>query len=145
MVLGSFQACFINVSAFEVMLDYTARLIDTKVEAIDEIVTCNIINDADELNSAIGTNKIFMKELATAKRKGFYKEEGFLENLTHEVVGNKHGNLQFNDDKTIKIINDKNYIKELLIFLNEKRVTTLVLKKLQDVSGNLTDRENVTS
>lgn len=129
-----------DCSRFESAMQFKDRLLDRKGEAIVEMKNCSIFVAGNEetLNVAIGTDRHFLRQLSSVKSKGFYKDQVWVGKL--QQVAKAAGNwlLEFDAAGKIIIKNDKQYVRELLTVLQNKRVETVVDKKICDVDGELT-------
>ncbi|HIF9149314.1 TPA: Kiwa anti-phage protein KwaB-like domain-containing protein [Photobacterium damselae] len=128
-----------DIKAFERAMRFKNRLIERSNVTAQELVDENFINENDKetLINVINGDGHFMRNFSSVKTLSFYKEEGWLDKLYSAITIDKMGTLEFHEDKKIKIKNDKTYIKELLVLLQDKRVTTVISKRTCDVDGNL--------
>ena len=78
-----------------------------------------------------------MRQLASVHDKGFYNNKNWLSNLRAAAATAGNWKIQFDTNNKIIINNDKNYIKEVLTLLQNKRVKTVVDGVVMDVDGEL--------
>lgn len=129
-----------DCSRFESAMQFKDRLLERKGEAISEMKDSSIFVAGDEevLAVAIGADKHFLRQLSSVKNKAFYRDPVWIGKLQN--VARAAGNWLLEFDSTGKIIvkNEKAYIRELLTVLQNKRVETVIDKKVFDVDGELT-------
>lgn len=132
-----------EVDKFQTVMQYIERLENRKQATVAELKDLNLINNDGHaiLLKTIGTDKTLMKQLVSAQKSGYYKNPAFSDALKQVVMTDKLGFIEFHDDGSIVIKEDKAYIKELLILLHDKRVRTLILQQVVDVDGNLLEHK----
>ena len=128
-----------NIKAFERAMRFKNRLVERSELTANELVDANFItlDDKDVLTKIINNDGHLMRNFSSVKELSFYKEDGWFDKLYSAITIDKMGTLQFDENRKIKIINNKIYIKELLTLLQDKRVTTVISKRICDVDGNL--------
>lgn len=128
-----------NIASFEVAMNYHERLKEKKEEAIKALFESpNLVAGSEDVfKNLVGLDKRLMRQLAAAHEKGYYSNKEWVAKL--RVAAEEAGNwrIKFNDQGEIEIDDDKDYIKELLILLQNKRVKTVVDGIVADVDGEL--------
>ncbi len=128
-----------SLQHFETAMNYHERLKEKKAETITALCASNAlsISYSDLLSKSIGSDKHLMRQLASVYAKGYYNNDVWIEQLKKAAI--KAGNwlVQFDDDGTIQVQGNKEYIRELLTLLQNKRVKTVVDGVVFDVDGEL--------
>lgn len=128
-----------NCEKFEMAMQYRDRLIDRKNDAVVEMSKSSIFAVDGEVvfADAIGEDKHFLRQLSAVQKKGFYKNEKWVNQMMAEAK--KAGNwlLEFDLQGKIIVKAEKAYVREILTVLQNKRVETVVDKKICDVDGEL--------
>ncbi len=128
-----------EIRQFEVAMNYHARLIEKKEEALTAFCTAPSFseNEKEKLKQVIGVDKHLMRQLAAAHEKGYYENEAWLTRLRAAAQEAGNWRIRFSDDGKIEVDTDKLYVKELLTLLQNKRVRTIVDGMIFDVDGEL--------
>lgn len=128
-----------NINNFESAMKYSDRLKERKVEAITALLSSNIITTENSyiLIAAIGIDKHLMRQLSSVYAKGFYSRVDWMNQLKDAAMQAGDWLIRFDQNGKLEVDNDKNYIKELLILLQNKRVETVVDHKVGDIDGEL--------
>jgi hypothetical protein len=128
-----------DMKKFETAMNYHERLKEKKEEAITAFCSSPSIdsNGAQAFKDAVGIDKHLMRQLAAAHEKGYYTNKEWLTKLKKAADEAGNWKIKFNSSGEIEIDNDKPYIKELLILLQNKRVKTVVDGIIGDVDGEL--------
>ncbi|MEI8706729.1 hypothetical protein [Pseudoalteromonas sp. B62] len=89
----------------------------------------------EPLTRVIGNDKYLMRQLASVHEKGHFTDDIWLAKL--KIKSEEAGNWKIKFDESGKIIIDetKDYVKEVLTLLQNKRVITVVDEKMFDVDG----------
>lgn len=130
-----------NLRQFEVAMNFQERLKEKKVIAITALCESCALSEKskDPLTRIIGSDKFLMRQLASVHEKGYFKNELWLTKLKKAAKEAGNWKIKFDDDGGGEIIveENKDYIKELLILLQNKRVKTVVDGVIFDVDGEL--------
>lgn len=131
-----------NSNKFESAMQFKERLVERKAETVVDLAASQIFVSGDELtlNNAIGTDKHLLRQLSSVQQKGYYKNPNWVTSLRTEAQAAGNWLLEFDAKGKIVVKNEKAYVRELLIVLQNKRVQTVVDKKVCDVDGELTDQ-----
>lgn len=128
-----------DVRQFETSMNFHERLIEKKEEAI--VALCSspavVVSAKDPIKKVIGNDKHLMRQLASVHEKGYYKNEIWLTKLRKVATEAGNWKIKFDDEGKIEIIENKEYVKELLTLLQNKRVRTVVDGVIFDVDGEL--------
>ncbi|HEH9394541.1 TPA: DUF4868 domain-containing protein, partial [Aeromonas salmonicida] len=94
-------------------------------------------SEAIKLTTLVAEDKRLMRNLASVYEKQHFKNEIWLRKLREaaEVAGNWQ--IKFDTQGKILVQENKEYVKELLILLQNKRVKTVVDGLVFDVEGEL--------
>lgn len=130
----------INSSKFEAAMQFKERLVERKAATVDELGFSGIFAEGDELtlDNAIGTDKHLLRQLSSVREKAHYKDPNWIKSLKAEAQAAGNWMLEFDATEKIVIKKEKLYVRELLIVLQNKRVQTVIDKKIYDVDGELT-------
>ncbi|HIF9536758.1 TPA: Kiwa anti-phage protein KwaB-like domain-containing protein [Photobacterium damselae] len=128
-----------DLTQFEIAMNYHERLKEKKSEAISALGRSFAMNatESRKLTSIVGDDKRLMRQLASVYEKQHFNNEIWLQRL--KEAADEAGNWQINFDSDGKILveDSKNYVKELLVLLQNKRVKTVVDGLMFDVEGEL--------
>lgn len=128
-----------DIRQFEIAMNYHERLKEKKTEAITALCTSSamVATSSDTLTTVIGNDKYLMRQLASVHEKSYYTNDIWLTKLKNVV--NEAGNwkVKFDDEGKILVEDNKEYVKELLTLLQNKRVKTVVDEIMFDVDGEL--------
>jgi len=132
-----------DVKQFETAMNFHERLKEKKTEAIAALCSsaAMVSTAKDPLTKIIGHDKHLMRQLASVHEKDYYSNDVWLAKL--KDAANDAGNwlIKFDDEGKILVEENKNYVKELLILLQNKRVKTVVDEVMFDVDGELVSLE----
>lgn len=130
-----------NIAKFESSMHFQGRLLERKSEVVAELEAGSVlaVGGSARLSNSIGTDKHFMRQLASVQAKGYYKDAAWMGKLRQEIQAAGNWLIEFNAAGKLVIKEDKAYIKELLTVLQNKRVQTVVDKHICDVDGELTE------
>jgi len=128
-----------DCAKFEMAMQYKDRLIERKSETVTEIKESNIfVTDGESIfSSVIGTDKHFLRQLSSVQKKGFYKDPIWVGKLRNEAQAAGNWLLEFDAAGKIVVKEEREYVRELLTVLQNKRVQTVVDKHIFDVDGEL--------
>ena len=136
-----------DLAQFETAMNYHERLREKKTEAITALGQSPAMNSSEstKLRSVVGDDKRLMRQLASVYQKGHYGNELWLQKLRD--AANEAGNwkIKFDDHGKILVEESKDYVKELLVLLQNKRVKTVVDGLMFDVEGELVEISNLAS
>lgn len=140
-VLGN-DLHILNCAKFEMAMQFKERLEEIKTETVSEFKASNILagDGGSMLVSVIGTDKHFLRQLSSVKTKGFFKNPVWMGQLRDAAKDAGNWLIEFDAEGRIVIKKDKEYIRELLTLLQNKRVRTVVDKNVFDVDGELIAR-----
>jgi hypothetical protein len=128
-----------DIKQFETAMNYHERLKEKKNEAIAAMYSENLMvsSSKNTLEKVIGNDKFLMRQLASVHQKSYYNNDAWLAQL--RVAAETAGNwkIQFDESGQIIVQDNKEYVKELLILLQNKRVKTVVDGYIYDVDGEL--------
>jgi hypothetical protein len=129
-----------DIKQFETAMNYHERLKEKKSEAISAMYSERsllVATSRGTLEKVIGNDKFLMRQLASVHQKSYYNNDAWLAQL--KIAAETAGNWKIKFDESDKIIvqEDKAYVKELLILLQNKRVKTVVDGYIYDVDGEL--------
>lgn len=133
-----------DIKQFEVAMNFHERLVEKKKEAITALgqSPAMIPRESEKLTSIIGEDKRMMRQLASVLDKQYYNNEIWLRKLKQAADQAGNWQLKFDVHGKILIDDNKNYVKELLTLLQNKRVKTVVDELTFDVEGELIAIEN---
>lgn len=128
-----------DVKNFETSMNFHERLIEKRDEALEKISSSKLIsiNTLQNLKNAVRSDKYLMRQLTSVHAKGYYADEIWLEKLRSAASNAENWRIKFDTTGDIIIEDDKEYIKEVLILLQNKRVQTIVDQNVFDVDGEL--------
>jgi len=137
-VLGN-DLHILDCGRFEMAMQFKERLNEIKLETVTEIQNSNafVEDGGGILASAIGTDKHFLRQLSSVKKKGFFKNPTWMGQLREAAKDAGNWLIEFNAAGKIVVRREKEYIRELLTLLQNKRVQTVVDKNIFDVDGEL--------
>lgn len=128
-----------DVKQFETAMNFHERLREKKTEAISALCASSALveKSKDTLTGIIGNDKHLMRQLASVHEKGYFSNDIWLTQLKN--VADEAGNwkIKFDHEGKIVVEDNKEYIKELLTLLQNKRVKTVVDGVMFDVDGEL--------
>ncbi|WP_047046542.1 Kiwa anti-phage protein KwaB-like domain-containing protein [Vibrio mexicanus] len=128
-----------DIKQFEVAMNFHDRLVEKKAEAITALGQSAAMSSQEsiKLTNIIGEDKRMMRQLASVLDKQYYNNEVWLRKL--KQAADRAGNWQVKFDSNGKILieDNKEYVKELLTLLQNKRVKTVVDDLMFDVEGEL--------
>ncbi|VFB09263.1 Uncharacterised protein [Aeromonas salmonicida] len=128
-----------DVKQFETAMNYHERLKEKKNEAIAAMYSDDLMVTSSKgtLEKVIGNDKFLMRQLAAVHQKSYYTNNAWLAQL--KIAAETAGNwkIQFDENGKIVVHDNKEYVKELLILLQNKRVKTVVDGYVYDVDGEL--------
>jgi hypothetical protein len=128
-----------DIRQFEIAMNYHERLKEKKTEAITALCASSamVATSKDTLTTVIGNDKHLMRQLASVHEKGYFSNDIWLTKLKNvaELAGN--WKIKFDDAGKILVEDNKDYVKELLTLLQNKRVKTVVDGVMFDVDGEL--------
>lgn len=135
-----------DIKQFETAMNFHERLKEKKVEAITALCDSPaMLKVAKEpLTRVIGNDKYLMRQLAAVHEKGYYKNDAWLAKLKMKSEEARNWKIKFNETGKIIIEESKDYLKEILTLLQNKRVKTVVDEVMFDVDGELITPEFVT-
>ncbi|PQJ84448.1 Kiwa anti-phage protein KwaB-like domain-containing protein [Aliivibrio sifiae] len=128
-----------NLTQFETAMNFQARLKEKKVEAIEALGSSAAMNsqESSKLTTIIGDDKRLMRQLASVFEKEFFTNDIWLRKLREAATDAGNWKIKFDGSGKILVEDSKEYVKELLILLQNKRVKTVVDGLMFDVDGEL--------
>ncbi|MCF1428619.1 MAG: DUF4868 domain-containing protein [Shewanella sp.] len=128
-----------DLQQFETAMNYHERLKEKKTEAIAALgnSAAMIAEESQKLINIIGEDKRLMRQLASAYEKRYFANEVWLRKLREAATAAGNWKIQFDDNGKIVIEETKEYVRELLVLLQNKRVKTVVDGIMFDVEGEL--------
>lgn len=128
-----------DLKQFETAMNFHERLKEKKIEAISALCASSALVEKSKntLTGIIGNDKHLMRQLASVHEKGYFLNDIWLTQLKN--VADEAGNwkIKFDHEGKIVVEDNKEYIKELLTLLQNKRVKTVVDGVMFDVDGEL--------
>jgi len=121
-------------------MNYHERLKEKKSEAIAAMYSENnllVTSSKSTLEKVIGNDKFLMRQLASVHQKSYYNNDAWLTQLKNAAENAGNWKIKFDESGKIVVQDDKEYVKELLILLQNKRVKTVVDGYIYDVDGEL--------
>ena len=128
-----------DLTQFETAMNFHERLAEKKQEAIGALCDSPAIarSSKDPLSKVVGNDKHLMRLLASVHEKGDNADPVWLGKLRRVAEEAGNWRVKFGSDGKILIEEDKDYIKEVLTLLQNKRVKTVVDNLMFDVDGEL--------
>lgn len=128
-----------DVGNFETSMNFHERLIEKRDEAMERISASKAIsiNSLQNLKNAVKSDKYLMRQLTSVHAKGYYADHDWLGKLKNAAENAATWKIKFDCAGSIIIEDDKDYIKEVLTLLQNKRVQTVVDQHIFDVDGEL--------
>lgn len=128
-----------DLSQFETAMNYHERLKEKKIDAISALSTSPAMNStySRSLTTIIGNDKRLMRQLASVHEKQYYNNEVWLRRLRQAASDAGNWQIKFDDAGQIIVEENKEYVKEMLTLLQNKRVKTVVDGLMFDVEGEL--------
>ncbi|MEZ9426113.1 Kiwa anti-phage protein KwaB-like domain-containing protein [Vibrio lentus] len=128
-----------DLGQFETAMNYHERLKEKKVEAINALGNSSAMNhsESNKLTSVVGDDKRLMRQLASVYEKQNFNNDIWLQKLREAANAAGNWQIQFDDQGKILVEETKEYVKELLVLLQNKRVKTVVDGLMFDVEGEL--------
>jgi hypothetical protein len=128
-----------DIKQFEIAMNYHERLKEKKTEAITALCASSamVATSRDTLTTVIGNDKHLMRQLASLHEKGYFSNDIWLTKLKNVADAAGNWKIKFDDAGKILVENNKDYVKELLTLLQNKRVKTVVDGVMFDVDGEL--------
>jgi hypothetical protein len=129
----------LDCGKFETAMQFKERLEEIKLETVSEMQSSNAFVDdgGSVLATAIGTDKHFLRQLSSVKNKGFFKDPVWMGQLREAARNAGNWLIEFDPEGKIVVKPEKEYIRELLTLLQNKRVRTVVDQNIFDVDGEL--------
>jgi len=128
-----------NVGKFETATNYQARLKESAKSSVNNLFDSPAMKATDKFKfiNTMGEDKHLMRQLASVEEKALYKDPVWLGKLKTAADSAQNWKIDFDENGKIIVKEDKEYIKEILVLLQNKRVMTVVDKKVFDVDGEL--------
>ncbi|MGR3969686.1 Kiwa anti-phage protein KwaB-like domain-containing protein [Shewanella sp. 1180_01] len=126
-----------DIKQFETAMNFHERLKEKKVEAITALCASSAMLEVakEPLTRVIGNDKYLMRQLASVHEKGHFADDIWLAKLKIKSEAAGNWKIKFDDSGKIIIDETKDYVKEVLTLLQNKRVITVVDEKMFDVDG----------
>jgi hypothetical protein len=126
-----------DIKQFETAMNFHERLKEKKVEAITALCASSAMLEVakEPLTRVIGNDKYLMRQLASVHEKGHFADDIWLAKLKSKSEAAGNWKIKFDDSGKIMIDETKDYVKEVLTLLQNKRVITVVDEKMFDVDG----------
>ncbi|CAH8190565.1 DUF4868 domain-containing protein [Vibrio vulnificus] len=128
-----------DLAQFETAMNYHERLKEKKVEAITALGDSSAMNysESSKLTAIVGEDKRLMRQLASVYEKQHFNNDIWLQKLRDAASEAGNWRIQFDANGKILVQETKEYVKELLVLLQNKRVKTVVDGLMFDVEGEL--------
>lgn len=128
-----------NLKQFETAMNYHERLREKKTEAITALGDSSAMNysESSKLTSVVGDDKRLMRQLASVYEKQYFTNDIWLSKLRTAATDAGNWQIKFDNNGKILVEETKEYVKELLTLLQNKRVKTVVDGLMFDVEGEL--------
>ena len=128
-----------DLAQFETAMNYHERLKEKKVEAITALGDSSAMNysESSKLTAIVGEDKRLMRQLASVYEKQHFNNDIWLQKLRDAASEAGNWQIQFDQNGKILVQETKEYVKELLVLLQNKRVKTVVDGLMFDVEGEL--------
>ena len=120
-------------------MNFHERLKEKKTEAITALCASSamVATSKGTLTTVIGNDKHLMRQLASVHEKGYFSNDIWLTKLKNVADAAGNWKIKFDDAGKILVEDNKDYVKELLTLLQNKRVKTVVDGVMFDVDGEL--------
>ncbi|HDO1317783.1 Kiwa anti-phage protein KwaB-like domain-containing protein [Aeromonas veronii] len=128
-----------DLAQFETAMNYHERLKEKKVETIRALGNSPAMNSSEaiKLTTLVAEDKRLMRNLASVYEKQHFRNEIWLRKLREAAEAAGNWQIKFDTQGRILVQENKEYVKELLILLQNKRVKTVVDGLVFDVEGEL--------
>ncbi|BEE04432.1 Kiwa anti-phage protein KwaB-like domain-containing protein [Aeromonas veronii] len=128
-----------DLAQFETAMNYHERLKEKKVETIRALGNSPAMNSSEaiKLTTLVAEDKRLMRNLASVYEKQHFRNEIWLRKLREAAEAAGNWQIKFDNQGKILVQENKEYVKELLILLQNKRVKTVVDGLVFDVEGEL--------
>ncbi|BCI77604.1 Kiwa anti-phage protein KwaB-like domain-containing protein [Vibrio cholerae] len=128
-----------DLAQFETAMNYHERLKEKKIEAITALGDSNAMNysESSKLTAIVGEDKRLMRQLASVYEKQHFNNDIWLQKLRDAASEAGNWQIQFDENGKILVQETKEYVRELLVLLQNKRVKTVVDGLMFDVEGEL--------
>lgn len=128
-----------DLAQFETAMNYHERLREKKVETIRALGNSPAMNssEATKLTAIVADDKRLMRQLASVYEKQHFTNDAWLRMLREAAVVAGNWKIRFDDQGKILVQENKEYVRELLVLLQNKRVKTVVDGLVFDVEGEL--------
>jgi hypothetical protein len=128
-----------DIKQFETAMNFHERLKEKKTEAITALCASSamVATSKGTLTTVIGNDKHLMRQLASVHEKGYFSNDIWLTKLKNVADAAGNWKIKFDDAGKILVEDNKDYVKELLTLLQNKRVKTVVDGVMFDVDGEL--------
>lgn len=128
-----------DLPQFETAMNFHERLKEKKVETINALGRSPAMNsyEASKLTAIVAEDKRLMRQLASVYEKKHFTNEIWLRKLREAATTAGNWKIRFDDQGMILVQESKEYVRELLILLQNKRVKTVVDGLIFDVEGEL--------
>ncbi|MGF1840367.1 Kiwa anti-phage protein KwaB-like domain-containing protein [Vibrio atlanticus] len=129
-----------DLRQFETAMNYHERLREKKSETITALGASIAMNpsEAQKLTNIVSDDKRLMRQLASVYDKQHFTNDLWLRKLREAAEEAGNWQIKFDDHGKIVVEETKEYVRELLILLQNKRVKTVVDGLMFDVEGELT-------
>ena len=128
-----------DLAQFETAMNYHERLREKKVETIRALGNSPAMNssEATKLTTIVADDKRLMRQLASVYEKQHFTNDAWLRMLREAAIVAGNWKIRFDDQGKILVQENKEYVRELLVLLQNKRVKTVVDGLVFDVEGEL--------
>ncbi|EGR0760467.1 DUF4868 domain-containing protein [Vibrio parahaemolyticus] len=135
-----------DLKQFETAMNYHERLREKKVEAINALSSSPAMeaSESTKLTSIVGDDKRLMRQLASVYEKKHFQNDIWLQKLREAARDAGNWKIKFDEQGKILVEDNKEYVKELLVLLQNKRVKTVVDGLMFDVEGELIEIPDTT-
>lgn len=115
---------------FETALNFREGMERNRDEIVEDFKAINLFVDAEEISNLVGNNIKRLRKLSQVKKAGYYKQQGFLQNLK-KVNEDENWGINYSDDGKLIITEDD--IETVLTVLNNSRLKSLINQESFDV------------
>ncbi len=115
---------------FETALNFRDGMKRNRDEVVQEFETLGIFDKASEVSRLVGDNLRHLRKLSQVKKAGYYCQEKYMKRL-REVNDQEGWGLEYTPDGKI-MVTERN-IKDVLTYLNNDRLISLINSEVYDV------------
>ncbi|EJB5285167.1 DUF4868 domain-containing protein [Vibrio vulnificus] len=128
-----------DLGQFETAMNYHERLREKKAETITALGSSIAMTSQEsaKLTAIVGEDKRLMRQLASVYEKQHFNNDIWLRKLREAAEEAGNWQIKFDEHGKILVEETKEYVRELLVLLQNKRVKTVVDGLMFDVEGEL--------